>query len=188
MNTALLHRMTADEFLRWYERQESGRYELENGRVVMQQSQNFAHLKAKNQILRALEDAIVAAKAPVFAMPDGATVRVDEGRVYEPDALVAYLPEPSPDTIEIPNVVVVVEVVSPSSEKRDHVEKARGYAAVPPIAHYLIVDPAVRMLHHHTRATLTSGAEPLLVTDAVLRLDPPGLTIDLTSLFGPKNS
>ena len=48
MNIALLHRMTADEFLRWYERQDSGRYELENGRVVKQQSQNFGDLKAKN--------------------------------------------------------------------------------------------------------------------------------------------
>ena len=183
MNIALLHRMTADEFLRWYERQESGRYELENGRVVMQQSQNFGHLKAKNHILRALEDAIVVAKAPVFAMPDGATVRVDDGRVYEPDALVALLPEPPPETIIIPNVVVVVEVVSPSSEKRDTVDKAQGYAAVPTIAHYLIVDPAARTVHHHTRATLTSGGDPLLVTDTILRLDPPGLTVDLKGLF-----
>ena len=186
MNIALLHRMTADEFLRWYERQDSGRYELENGRVVMQQSQNFGHLKAKNQILRALEDAIVDAKAPVFAMPDGATVRVDDGRVYEPDDLVALLPEPPPETIEIPNVIVVVEVVSPSSEKRDYVEKACGYAAVPTIAHYLIVDPTARTLHHHTRATLISGAEPLLVRDSVLRLDPPGVTVDLAGVFGAK--
>lgn len=186
MNIALLHRMTADEFLRWYERQDSGRYELENGRVVMQQSQNFGHLKAKNQILRALEDAIVDAKAPVFAMPDGATVRVDDGRVYEPDALVALLPEPPPETIEIPNVIVVVEVVSPSSEKRDCVEKARGYATVSTIAHYLIIDPAARTLHHHTRATLTSGADPRLVTGSILRLDPPGLAVDLSGLFAHK--
>ena len=84
------------------------------------------------------------------------------------------------------NVIVVVEVVSPSSEQRDYVEKARGYATVPTIAHYLIIDPTARTLHHHTRATLTSGADPELVTGLILRLDPPGLAVDLSGLFGPQ--
>lgn len=184
MNIALLHRMTVDEFLRWCQRQECGRLELEEGRVVVQQSQNFAHLKAKGLNYERLLTAIAQAKAPVFAMPDGATVRVDDGRVYEPDALVALLPEPPPETIIIPNVVVVVEVDSPSSEKRDTIEKARGYASVPTIAHYLIIDPAARTLHHHTRATLTAGGDPLRVTELSLPLDPLGLTVDLTGLFG----
>jgi Uma2 family endonuclease len=183
MNIALLHRMTADEFLRWDQRQESGRFELEGGRVVVQQAQNFAHLKAKGLIYERLKAAIAQAKAPLFAMPDGATVRVDDTRVYEPDALVAHQPEPPPETIEIPDVVVVVEIVSPSSEKRDYVEKARGYAAVASIAHYVIVDPAARTVHHHTRATLDARSEPVLVRESFLRLDPPGLTVDLVGLF-----
>jgi Uma2 family endonuclease len=117
-------------------------------------------------------------------MPDGATVRVDDGRVYEPDALVALLPEPPPETIEIPNVIVVVEVVSPSSEQRDYVEKARGYAAVPTIAHYLILDPVEKSVRHHTRASLTAGAQPVLVSTPTLRLDTPGITVDLAGVFG----
>ena len=43
MNIALPTRMTVDEFLAWAVRQEKGRYELFDGRVVMQQAQTWGH-------------------------------------------------------------------------------------------------------------------------------------------------
>ena len=43
MNVVLPSRMTVDEFLAWAVRQEKGKYELFDGRVVMQQPQSWGH-------------------------------------------------------------------------------------------------------------------------------------------------
>jgi hypothetical protein len=43
---------------------------------------------------------------PFYVMPDGATVRIDERTAYEPDALVAPLPEPDDKALEIPDPVM----------------------------------------------------------------------------------
>jgi Uma2 family endonuclease len=41
MNVVLPTRMTVDEFLAWAVCQDKGRYELFDGRVIMQQPQNW---------------------------------------------------------------------------------------------------------------------------------------------------
>ena len=96
MNAVLPIRMTVDEFLLWSQQQDSGRYELERGQVVLMSPQNASHAKTKARLFNALETAIARAGLPLYAMPDGMTVRIPGARAYEPDALVASLPEPAP--------------------------------------------------------------------------------------------
>lgn len=50
MKIALPTHMTVDEFLAWGIRQEKGRYELFDGRVVMQQPQNWGHAELSLRI------------------------------------------------------------------------------------------------------------------------------------------
>ena len=71
-------------------------------------------------------------------------MRVAADRAYEPDALVAPLPQPADDQLEIPDPVIVVEVLSPTpaSIKRDLTTKVQGYTLVPSIVHYIVIDPA----------------------------------------------
>lgn len=117
MNIALAQRMTVDEFLVWSQRQDKGRYELQDGVVIMQQSQNIAHLKTKARVYTALLTAIEKAGVGYYALPDGATVRVGPRTAFEPDALVAPLPMPADDELAVADPVVVVEVLSPSSAR-----------------------------------------------------------------------
>src|SRR5512134_2966875 len=102
MNIVVPQRMTVDEFLAWSVRQEKGRFELQDGRVVVQQSQNVAHLRAKGRIFTALFAAVERVAAPYYVLPDGAPVRINASTAYEPDALVAPLPEPDGESLEIP--------------------------------------------------------------------------------------
>jgi Uma2 family endonuclease len=132
MNQVLPTPMTVDEFLRWSVRQERGRYELERGRVVATPSETIGHVKLKPRVYAALDAAISRAGLPLYALSDGATVRVAKDRAYEPDALVAPLPSQPDDALEVANPVIVVEVLSPSpaSARRDLTTKVAGYALV----------------------------------------------------------
>jgi Uma2 family endonuclease len=182
MNIALPARLDFDEFLAWAARQEEGKYELIDGVVVMQQSQQWSHAKSKAMVYVALMEAVAKARVPFYVAPDGPTVRISKRRGFVPDALVAALPEPAPDSLEITNPVIVVEVLSPSTAKIDVTKKLSGYFEVPSIQHYLIVDAEGRTITHHRR----SGSDVLetrIVGTGTLRFDPPGIEIDVARIF-----
>ena len=141
-------------------------------------------MKAKQRAFDALRNAIARADLAYFAMPDGPKVRISKDRAYEPDALVAPLPEPANDQLEISNPVIVVEVLSPSpsSIKRDLTTKVQGYALVASIAHYIVIDP-VECSVLHFRKQGESLAAPQGPVQDVLVLDPPGLRLPITDLL-----
>ena len=117
---------TADEFLAWALEQPTGRYELDNGVVVAMSPERVNHALAKGQAWLALRTAIAARGLACQALPDGATVRIDDRTVYEPDTLVRCGPPLPGDAIEATDPVVVVEVVSPSSRGIDRASSSRG--------------------------------------------------------------
>ena len=184
MNVVLPNRLTVDEFLAWSVRQERGKFELFDGVVVMQQSQQWEHAKVKLEIVLVLRDAIKRAGLAYYAAPDGMTVRITERTAFEPDALVAPLPEPDRKSLEVPNPTIVVEVLSPSTARADATTKLRGYFLVPSIQHYLILDPDGFTITHHERG-VGDLIQTRVVTEGVLHLDPPGLEIEVKDIFGP---
>lgn len=179
MSAILPTHLTVDEFLRWSMDQARGRYELEGGRIVAMQAENARHTNTKRRAYEALGAAIKAAAAPFYAMPGGPTVRISDDRAYEPDALVAPLPEVDGDALEIPNPLVVVEVLSPTpnSFRRDMVTKLANYAGVPSIMHYIVIDPKERVITHFNRDGHLLVLLRQMDEAGTLVLDPPGLTV-----------
>ena len=53
--------------------------------------------------------------------------------------------------MEIPNPVIVVEVLSPSTAADDHGVKLDGYFSLRSVEHYLILDSDRRVMIHHKR-------------------------------------
>jgi Uma2 family endonuclease len=181
MSVAVKEKMSADEFLVWAEAQE-GRWELQDGAPVAMSPERVAHGRTKSEVFRSLSAAIGRASLPCEALPDGAGVRIADGTVFEPDALVYCGPRLPPDAIEVPNPVIVVEVLSPSTAARDHGVKLIGYFSLPSIAHYLVLDPERRVLIHHKRGQ-GDVIETRILTEGVLRLDPPGLEAPVAEMF-----
>lgn len=176
--------MTVDEFIPWALAQPRGRFELFNGEVVAMNAERARHLRGKARVLAALTAALKAAGLEGEVMPDGATVRINARTAFEPDALV-YLGLPvDDDVLEIPNPIVVVEVVSPSSSAIDSGTKLAGYFSVPSVMHYLIVDPLARKIAHHRR---DAGGQimPSEHTDGLLSLDPPGIHVAIVDMLPP---
>jgi Uma2 family endonuclease len=177
--------MTVDEFLTWAVRQDEGRYELFDGQVIKQAPQNWGHVETRGNVYRALLGALARAGTSFFAAPSGMTVRISNATAFEPDALVALLPFPDDDALEIPNPVLVVEVLSPSSVKRDLADKLAGYFKVASIQHYLVLDPDECEVIWHRRSAGGALEQPLTLREGSLTLDPPGIELAVAEIFPP---
>jgi len=176
------HKMNVDEYLAWAEGQ-PGRFELYAGNVYAMAPERARHAETKYALQTALLSAIKRAGLPCHMLPDGMTVRIDDSTAHEPDALVYCGPKLPPSALEVPNPIIVAEVLSPSSRRIDPTLKLAGYFRVPSIAHYLIVDPDQPLIIHHARGNsdklLTS-----IVRDGAIRLDPPGMDLLLGDIYG----
>lgn len=175
-------RITVDEYLAWAQEQ-PGRYELYDGTVHAMSPEGAGHAKVKFAVQTALAAGIRARGLPCHMMPDGMTVRIDARTAFEPDALVYCGKEVAPSALEIPNPVIIVEVLSPSTRRIDTAKKLSDYFRLPSVAHYLIVDLARRLIQHHAR---TDGDTILtrIVREGAIALDPPGLELALADVFG----
>ena len=170
MNVALRRPvMTQDEFLDWAGRQE-GRYELDGSRPVGVTGGTADHSNITLNIHMALRARLRGSSCRTFG-PDAGVATVN-GNVRCPDALVTC--EPVPGKVKlIPGVVVVFEVVSPSSLHTDYIVKMREYQAVPSILRYIILaqDSAGLAVLHRARAgdewtaTTLIGGEILTVPE-----------------------
>ncbi len=175
--------MTVDEFLATAGERE-GRWELENGVAYAMAPEQMNHARVKLATVNALAAAIRRAGLACEAVTDSVAVRITARTAYQPDALVYCGPRIAGDVREIENPVIVVEVISPSSEGRDTQRKLIGYFTVPGVMHYLILDPRDRTLAHYKRAQ-GGVIELRILYEGPLRLDPPGLDLTVGDLFPP---
>jgi len=182
MNVLTKSQMTVDQYLAWAQDQ-PGRYELIRGEVCAMSPETAGHADVKAAIYVAMRNGIHTRHLPCHVLPDGMTVRIDESTAYEPDALVYGGEKLPPSAIEVPNPLIVVEVLSPSSRQFDVAVKLAGYFRLPSVAHYLIVDPTQPLVLHHCRGT---GEEIVtrIVTEGTIALDPPGLELALNDIYG----
>jgi Uma2 family endonuclease len=185
------HKMTADEFLAWAERQpkEAGKFELWDGEVIVKHgpagqlnAERSQHWEVKGAAFAALRDAIKCSGLPCFAAIDGASVRFASDKLVEPDVLV-YCGERVPrDVLEVPNPVIVVEVLSPSTQSFDLGAKLQGYFGLTSLHHYIIIDPDRPLIIHHKRGA-GDAIETRFASGPALSLDPPGLEVDLAEIL-----
>jgi Uma2 family endonuclease len=174
-------RMTVDEYLAWVGEQ-PGRYELVDGAVVAMSPEGAGRAERKAAVHAALLAGIRARRLACYALPDGMTVRIGDTTAYEPDAVVYCGAKLASAAVEIPNPVIVAEVLSPSTRHIDLSTKLADYFRLPSIAHYLIVDPDKVRIVHHARGT---GDTILtrIVSDGSIQLDPPGIEIAIDDVY-----
>ena len=175
----MTQRLTRDEFRRWAEGQ-TGRYERVGGAPVAMSPRRVIHARLKMRVWQPLDRAIRDGRLDCEALGDGITVEIDDETDYEPDAIVDCGPRLDPEAIAATNPVIVVEVLSPSTQSIDSSDKLADYFRVPSIQHYLIVRAKRREIIHHAR----SGTE--IVSRAInigsIQLDPPGICIEVAEI------
>jgi len=175
------HKMTVDEYLAWAQDQ-PGRFELYAGAVYAMAPERAGHAKVKFAVQVALRAAIQRAGIDCHMLPDGMTVRVDAHTAHEPDALV-YCGQELPDSaVEVPNPIIVIEVLSPSTRHIDASAKLAGYFRVDSVRHYLIVDPDQPLVIHHARGEADIVATRILREGKIV-LNPPGIELSVADFY-----
>ncbi|MBX9776974.1 MAG: Uma2 family endonuclease [Xanthobacteraceae bacterium] len=184
MNVALLKFMNVDDYLAWGEAEGDGRRtELINGQIVAMSPEQADHNRIKLATAIALRDAVRAAALTCEVFIDGMTVPIEPHTAYEPDVLVHCGERIPSRQLTVPMPIIVVEVISPTSRHSDTSAKLIGYFKLPSVRHYLVIDPDTRTLAHHQRQD-TGSPSAQVMSEGKLRLDPPGLEIDIATLFG----
>jgi Uma2 family endonuclease len=174
-------RMTREAFHRWADAQ-SSRYERVGGEPVAMSPERAQHIRLKTRIWAALDGAIRQSGLACEAFGDGITVEIDADTDYEPDAVVNCGAPIDPDATAAPNPVIVVEVLSPSTQAVDSGEKLADYFRVASIQHYLVVRARRQEIIHHRRDP--AGIVSVVVNLGQIHLDPPGIVVDLADIYG----
>jgi Uma2 family endonuclease len=176
----MAQRLTREEFRLWAERQ-TRRYERIAGEPVAMSPERAIHARLKTRVWQALDRAIQNAGLDCEAFGDGITIEVDEETDYEPDALVNCGPRLDPDATAATNPVIVVEVLSRSTQSIDSGDKLGDYFRVPSIQHYLIIRSRRREIIHHWRDGLNIVSRAINI--GAVRMDPPGISIDVAEVY-----
>jgi Uma2 family endonuclease len=177
-------RMTVDEFLAWSEQQPDDRYELVDGKIIAMTRDTVQHNLTKFAACRALYDAVRAAKLPCTTFIDGVGVTINERTLRIPDVVVHCGDAPAPNAMTVGNPIIVLEVVSPSSERDDTETKLVDYFSLSSVRHYLIVVSGRRAVVHHRRNERGS-IDTRILHDGEITLEPPGMTLPVVELLGP---
>jgi Uma2 family endonuclease len=115
-------------------------------------------------------------------VPDGATVRIDETTAYEPDAMLYCGKWVDAGALLVENPLVIVEMLSPSTERTDKGRTLADYFRLDSVTHYLLVDCERPLIIHYG-----SGEDGDIVTRIVqagtVALDPPGLALNLGEVY-----
>lgn len=169
--------MSLDEFLAW-EREQPQRYEYAAGIVTMMTGASLAHVTITMNITFALRQALRGTGCRPFA--NDAKV-IAAGSVRYPDVAVTCKPVTGSDDI-VPDPVLVIEVLSPSTEREDRGRKKFDYFATASIRQYALVEQDQRRIDLYTRAA--SGWTNEVVEDsAVLRLSSIAVEIPLDAIY-----
>jgi Uma2 family endonuclease len=180
--TALAQKpMTAEEFAVWAGARPEKHWELFDGVAQMQQLQTWGHQEAVMALYRLFYAAIREANLPLFVGTQGVAVKTGAHMAFEPDVVI-FSGRMAKAEMIVPEPVIVAEVLSPSTARKDLTVKLAGYFDVPSIEHYLIADWEEREIIHYRREG-GALAKPVILREGLLMLKPPGLTLDVSKVF-----
>jgi Uma2 family endonuclease len=182
MSRVAAKRMTVDEFIPWTEARE-GKWELHDGQAVAMAPGRARHSLVKAYAISALVGPVRRANAPCRVYADGLAIRVSKHRAFRPDAVVVC-PAAQPEEQATSMPLVAVEVLSPTTAAIDLGLKRDSYFSLSSLALYLILDPDRRTLTDHARAA-SGDAEPRIFREGALRLDAPGIDLEVADMLGP---
>ena len=187
MNVSLrIPRMTREEFFLWAEAQET-RHEFDGFEPVPVHGDavtggSFYHGLLAQNLYAALRSRL-RGSAFVVLGPDCGVATVGNA-VRFPDALVTATPPTDGAARVIDGVIVLFEILSPSTTRTDRLIKPREYTAIPSIHRYVILET------DFPGATVLSRAESgqgwlyvVIETDAAIDLPELGVTLPMVELY-----
>ena len=167
---------TVEEFEAWHARQPE-RWEFIRGEPRLMAPASMKHSIIKRNVGFALQAAL--APRGCEALVDGPQILTDEISAI-PDVVVTCA-RIDLTTPVIPEPVVIVEVMSPSSEANDTGLRWLAYRKIPSLLHYLVLSQDQRLVQVHSRAGEIWRER--FVSAGVLELDQPPIRLEIDALY-----
>lgn len=185
MTSSLPHaddRITFEEYLA-FERDSAIRHELDDGRVVAMTGGTSTHAALIGTLTVALR---ATRRAGSWVFPAAMRIRIGAtGRATYPDVVMICGPieyDPAdPERTTITNPTLLVEVLSPTTERADRVSKWQHYQRIPSLQEYILAsqeEPRIEIF----RRLASGNWEYLDVHEGVVKLAS-GPTLDLAALY-----
>jgi Uma2 family endonuclease len=167
---------TVEEFEAWHARQPE-RWEFIGGQPRLMAPASMKHAIIKNNVGFALRQAL--ADLGCTALIDGPQILTDEISAI-PDVVVTCAPVDL-STPVIAEPVLIVEVMSPSSEADDAGRKWFSYRKLPSLKHYLVLSQDERAVQVHSRAG--DLWRERFIGAGALELDDPPLRLEVDAIY-----
>jgi Uma2 family endonuclease len=175
-------RMSREEFRRWLTDRPGSRFERIDGTVVAVAPERPSHADRKAWVWLALRQAAIAKRLPCQVYLEGMTIEIEDSD-FGPDAILRYGTPLPGDAVAVPDPLILVEIVSPTTKSDDLTRKLAAYFRVPTVWHHLVVWADQPKVIHHRRRHGGEGIETFNVTSGDIRLDPPGITITFEDVY-----
>ncbi len=173
--------MTAEEFVAWAEMRPEKHWELFDGVPQMQQAQSWGHQQVILTLYRLIHGAIKNANLDLFVGSQSLVVKAGPETAFDPDIVVFSGTMAKADTVASAPIIAV-EVLSPSTARKDLTVKLAGYFNVPTIEHYVIADWEACELIRYRRAG-NDISRPAILSSGILLLDPTGIEVPVADVF-----
>lgn len=171
-------RMTVAEFLSWNDGTDT-RYELIDGRPVAMSPVSASHSIIVINIGHELK---VGLQKPCVVGGEASVQRPDrDDSFYEADIVVSCTPLEAGATT-IPEPVVIVEVLSPTTLEHDRGRKVYDYRQIASVQEIVLVSSEQRRVEIWRRRGAKWELEDL-IGDAALELESVGVTIPLAAIY-----
>ena len=174
-----------DEFLVWAEGQEE-KHEFVDGLVVMQAGASRDHERVAKRIFVSLLRQVDEAEFDVNKGDFGVRIRDGNGRgsILLPDVMIDLQSGQGKERATT-TPIVVVEVLSPSTDLDHHVNKLRKYARLPSLIHSVVFSQDGPEVHIWRKGANGWPSTPTVLEglDAVIALSEVGATIQLSEIY-----
>ncbi len=180
MNIALQNPWTQERFFAWAEAQDL-RYEFDGFQPVAMTGGNARHSAICGNLNAALHGRLQG--APCRHLGPDAGVETINKAVRYPDALVTCT-KFDLSSYTVPGVVVVFEVISPTSGKTDRIIKLNEYAAVASIRRYVVVESAfVGLTVLGRQGAGDPWTHTVLSSDGILYMPEIGIEVPVAEIY-----
>lgn len=173
--------MTLEEFLRWDDGTET-RYELIGGFPVAMAPPAEAH-RILAMRLGSRIDAALAVRRPCNAQIEAGLVRTDRADTYFEADIAATCEGNEPGRQAIKDPFLIVEILSPSTERHDRRVKLPAYRQIPTVQEIVLIASDGHYAELHRRSGAQWITEILRGADARLALTTVGVEIEFADLY-----
>ena len=173
--------MTLDEFLRWDDGTDT-RYELIGGFPVAMAPLAEAHSMLAVYLVSKI-DAMLSARRPCRALIEAGITRPDRADTYFVADIAATCAPVEPGRQATEDPFLIVEILSPSTERLDHRVKLPAYRQIETVQEIMLVASDDAYAEIHRRAGPQWITEILRGGEAVLSLASVPIEIRLSNLY-----